>query len=377
MTPMLVVPDYQPVPFPTPLWLLQVLLVLGFFLHAVPMNVIFTGGFISGGLLLAGGNNPDALPSRAGRALANSLPLFLSFAITQGIVPLLFLQLMYGPLYYTSSIMMAWPWFSIIFLLIAAYYGLYWFKYKQAKLGNLGPWILITCNIVFCLVGFFFVNNMTLMLSPQHWAEHLQGMSSFGTGLNLSDPQVVPRYLFYLVGSIGITGLILGCYGWRWTKRNEPELGRYAIGIGSGLFAIAGVAELLVGNWWLGSLSADKAALLTGSDPILHALLLAWMALIGLGVVTSVLTFKTKAVPTFIASFGCGILALLVVSVGRHFLRAAYVSPFLKPEWVPVNIQWDLLIAFVVLAVGLILYLTWLIGVAWRAFNPPITKSPA
>jgi hypothetical protein len=34
---------YQPIPFPAPVALLKSLLVLGFFLHAIPMNVRWFG----------------------------------------------------------------------------------------------------------------------------------------------------------------------------------------------------------------------------------------------------------------------------------------------------------------------------------------------
>ncbi|HMO23392.1 MAG TPA: hypothetical protein PKC98_20715 [Candidatus Melainabacteria bacterium] len=48
------IPDYQPIPLPAPVWLLQLLLVLGFFLHAVPMNVVLGGGFVSSACLYLG-----------------------------------------------------------------------------------------------------------------------------------------------------------------------------------------------------------------------------------------------------------------------------------------------------------------------------------
>ncbi|HMX47137.1 MAG TPA: hypothetical protein PKC93_14380, partial [Candidatus Obscuribacter sp.] len=84
MDPSSIVPLFQPLPFPAPVWLLETLLILGFFLHALPMNVVLGGGFLSAALIFSGRNNKESFSYRAGKALATSLPLFISFAVTQG-----------------------------------------------------------------------------------------------------------------------------------------------------------------------------------------------------------------------------------------------------------------------------------------------------
>jgi hypothetical protein len=50
---------------PAPIWLLQVLLLVGFITHLIPMNVILTGGLVSAGLL---GRSPHG--TRFGNTLA-------------------------------------------------------------------------------------------------------------------------------------------------------------------------------------------------------------------------------------------------------------------------------------------------------------------
>jgi hypothetical protein len=109
-------PDFQPIPLPAPVWLLKIILVVGFYLHAIPMNVALTGGFIAALFILYARRRQHEYARRIGYALAFSLPFFVSVAITQGIVPLLFIQLVYGPLFYTSSILMALPWMMMIFI---------------------------------------------------------------------------------------------------------------------------------------------------------------------------------------------------------------------------------------------------------------------
>jgi len=58
---------------------MQLLLVVGFYLHALPMNVMLGGGFISAALFFIGRNDKQSYPFRAAKALAVSLPLFISF----------------------------------------------------------------------------------------------------------------------------------------------------------------------------------------------------------------------------------------------------------------------------------------------------------
>jgi hypothetical protein len=56
--------------------------------------------------------------------------------------------------------------------------------------------------------------------------------------------------------------------------------------------------------------------------------------------------------------------------VNRHQLRLFYLDPYLKPESMPVSIQWDLFAIFLVSAVALILYFVWLIRLVWSANHP-------
>ena len=49
--------------------------------------------------------------------------------VTLGVAPLLFVQELFGRVFFTSSILMAWFWLAIIALLIPAYYGVYLYAF--------------------------------------------------------------------------------------------------------------------------------------------------------------------------------------------------------------------------------------------------------
>jgi hypothetical protein len=373
MDSQLIIPNFPEVPFPGPLWLLQALLLIGFFLHAIPMNVALMGGLVSGLFVLAGKGNPDAYPSRLGNALAKALPLFVSFAITMGVVPLLFLQLVYGPLFYTSSIMMAVPWAAIIPILLTGYYGYYLFTYRRRALGRLAPWVLITVSVLFLFIAFFFTNNTTLMLRPELWQPMYQN-NPFGLNLNWDDPQLWPRFLHFVVAAVAVTSLVIGSFGVYFSKR-EPDYGSWLIRTASNIFLGMTVLQFPIGFWFLFALPETIRDGFMGGDPTGTPIFMAAMTgdLIALG---AMFMSSRNGKPLF---FNIGVAATAIViglMIGmRHLVRVWMTEPYFRPEAHPVEPQWGPMIIFGVGGAFLIGYMIWLARVAWGAFHPKETEN--
>jgi cytochrome bd-type quinol oxidase subunit 1 len=119
------IPDPDPIPLPAPVELLTPLLVLTFTLHILAMNVTLGGTVIAVVSDLMGRRDGNDRYRRLARHLIAMMPVTLAATITLGVAPLLFIQTLYGQLFYTSSILMAWPWFAVVPLVIVAYYGIY------------------------------------------------------------------------------------------------------------------------------------------------------------------------------------------------------------------------------------------------------------
>ena len=102
------IPAPVPVPLPAPVWLLRFLSVFTFVLHLVLMNCL-VGGVV---LLCVSAYRSlhDEQQRELVRRVAPVMPAVVSFTITFGVAPLLFLQLVYGQFFYTSSLLMAWGW---------------------------------------------------------------------------------------------------------------------------------------------------------------------------------------------------------------------------------------------------------------------------
>ena len=124
--------------------------------------------------------------------MAVVLPPAVTFAITLGVAPLLFVQLLYGRFLYTSSILMALPWMSFIVALIAGY-GLLYRHTGLLKKDKLSLPVGIASALLLLWLGFLWTNNATLMLRPDRWSE-IARTSAHGGTLNLGDPSVVPRF---------------------------------------------------------------------------------------------------------------------------------------------------------------------------------------
>ncbi|MBX2860992.1 MAG: hypothetical protein KTR14_07145 [Vampirovibrio sp.] len=369
----MILPDFQPVPFPAPLWLLKTLLVLGFYLHAVPMNVALMGGLVSALYLLKGKADPQSNAHRLGHSLALSLPFFVSFAITQGIVPLLFLQLVYGPLFYTSSILMGVPWILLLVALIIGYYGLYAYKLRHQQIGSRAPWMLMGVSILFLGIAFLFTNNMTLMLTPEKWPAVVH-QDQVGFFFNLTEPQLIPRYLHFVFAAVAVTGLAIGCFGLYLYKRDN-DYASWLIQQGAGLYLIITLVQVGIGGWFLMSLPKAQMMSFMGQDTLGTAVFAGSMILSLVSIVTMAMAWKDGKPGMFKIGLGSALLVILLMVQMRHLLREYAVSSFFAPQNVPVETQWDLLIVFIVSAIGLIIYLGWLLKIVWNAFrhNPQHT----
>lgn len=370
----LIIPDFQPVPFPAPLWLLKTLLVVGFLTHIIPMNIAMGGSFWAGVSLLRGKGDATSYYTRLGQSLGKSLPFFVSFAITQGIVPLLFLQLVYGPLYYTSSILMATPWILMLVVLLTAYYGLYVYKYRSVQLGAWAPWLLIGVSLLFGLIGFLFSNNMTLMLHPETWA-HVVFKTGSGGFWNINEPTLLPRYLHFVLAALAVTGLGAGCFGLYWSSR-EKAYGEWLIRHGSGLFLGLTLLQIPVGVWFMLSLPNGQPHAFMGQDLLGTISFTGSILLSVVALLCTTLAWKNGKNDPFKIGLISATGVLAMMSVMRHVLREISVSGFFHPETVPVKTQWDLLIVFIISAVGLIAYLAWLVKTVWTAYNRRQDQSP-
>lgn len=115
--------------------------------------------------------SPGAARDALAHAVRDWLPSAASGAITAGIAPLLFVQLVYQKAFYTANLLLFNRWMAILPVLIAAIYAMYLVKAKHRATSRAAR--TASALAVAALVGFVaaaFVENHLLSLAPGAWS---------------------------------------------------------------------------------------------------------------------------------------------------------------------------------------------------------------
>jgi len=362
-----IIPAADPMPLPAPFWLFKLLLIVTFMLHIVAMNLMLGGGVIATVTRFLSGKNEKYL--QLSQDISKKLPALLAATITLGVAPLLFVQVLYGQLFYASSIIMGWPWFLVVVILTIAYYGFYLVAFKGEKKTLSMGWVLLVSIFLIFLVGFFYSNNFTLMLTPGKWIKIYHADPS-GWNLNWGEPTLIPRFLHFFIASLAIGGLLLAFVGlFRWEK--EKEYARFLIGYGGRWFMYATMVQILVGIWFLISLHKPYMMLYMGKN------LLGTISLL-IGIVGGLASIfvMSKALrsddPRRGAITTMTVIGVIVVfmAIMRDILRDSYLESLFKASALATKTQWDVLILFLLLFIGGVIL--WIIMIKKYFFSPQL-----
>lgn len=359
-TPLAPLPAPEALPLPAPAWLLQALLLLTFLLHLVAMN-----GLLGGALLAlwarrrarrAADPASAAAASDAAKLAVKLLPTLFAATVTFGVAPLLFLQALHGRFFFTSSVLMAWPWLGVVALLLAAYYASYLAAFGGARRE---PWrgpLLGAVAAIAATIAFVYTNNTTLMLRPDSWGP-IHFADPGGWNGNLRDGQVWPRWLHMVLGALAVGGLWLALWG-SVRRRRDPAAGAWMRHAGLGALAHGTMGNVLVGFWFLVALERPVMLRFMGGSP--HA-----TGLLGLGLLLALLLIalavRARARPDGalgpVAWVAAVTLAAMVLM--RDEVRAAYLAPHAAGA-PAVAAQWANVALFAALLVGAAATVVWM-----------------
>lgn len=325
---------------PAPAWVFIILEQLLFLIHIVLINAVLGGALIL--LFKRFSKKDDETVTNWHMPVARKLPVLIALGINLGVPPLLFVQVVFGHLFYTSSVLMAVYWILIIPLLILAYYGTY------IHIGKYGtsPWFsklsLLTAVILILYIGFMLVNNNALMEQPESWTAYFANRG--GTILNFSNPSLFPRYFHFITASVAMGGLLYALvYNYKKETDNKEEKIKGALKI----FAIATSVQIAVGFWYLLSIPTALIPQFMGQN-IIATLFLMIGILAGIGALVT--GFLGKLRPTIIQV----LVTLVAMIITRYNLRMMYLSDDFQLSQLKLEPQYGVLILFlVVLLVGL------------------------
>ena len=354
------IPQPDPLALPAPAWLLWILLLLTFFLHVIPMNLVL-GGSIVGAIARVRGRRPDRRhEAELAHIIVKAMPVLISATVTLGVAALLFLQVLYGRVFFVSAIVMGWWWLSVIGLLILTYYASYLLAMREASLGAAGTFLAWVIAAVAGLIALIYGNNMTLMLKP---AELVTRYAAAGSGvqLNLLDPALFPRHLHMVLGAIAVSGLAIAVLGVV-RRKKDAAFGEWAIRYGAFFCTLATVVNIFAGLWWLAALPREVLLQFMGQDMRAIGELLAGILLTLTGAGHTVLAATGKR-PVPMVTVGAvtllaGIAMMLLTrdTIRRITLESAGFQPvnWIAPQWGPIAIFAVLL----VVAVGTVAWMT-------------------
>jgi hypothetical protein len=364
MNPNIVIPDFDAIPLPAPVWLLKALLLLTLFLHLVAMNMLFGGTLTA---LFSGRKfrkNGDPNHGRLYKEMVSYLPTLVAATVTLGVAPLLFVQVLYGHLVYSSSVAMGWFWWFVWILAIVAYYCLYYLKFKAAEDAPAHKWVLWVAAGALTWISFTLSNNFNLAQQPERFSAMIL-KDPRGWWLNLSDPTTFPRWLHIMLGAVAVAGIWLMWLG-RLEHRKDPSYASHKLTLGNQLFAFPTMANIIIGFVLMMTFPREIMLRLMGQGFLGTAL---W--LIGMGLAIWALPiFKRAVTEPQSAALPLGTLlmtiSVLCMVMLRDVVRSDYLKPYFTLDLPQVQTQWGPIVMFLISFVVGLFFLYWLVNAYLR-----------
>ena len=364
------IPDPDPIGLPAPAWLLTALLVLTFVLHMLAMNLTLGGTVIATVSDFLGRRRGDERYRQLAQHLVSLLPITLAATITLGVAPLLFVQTLYGQFFYTSSILMAWPWMAVVPLVIVAYYGIYLYAWQGERLGDRRIWVGAGSALLLVIVAFLYVNNITLMLTPDRWHDIYRSHSN-GLWLNGEERTLVPRLFHFLIAAPAVAGAALIGYALFIKNRSPDGYWTWAARYGAVWFLAFTLIQAAVGPLFLFRLPTAVRDPFVGDDTLRTALLVAGIgaAVLALLLMATALRLRNP-VPPGLAAGLCLVTTVSLMSVTRHLVRDEYLSPRFSTGDLAVDSQTVLIVLFFLALLGGIAVVGYMLQAVLRGSGP-------
>lgn len=358
------IPPPDPLGVPSHPLIFQFLYILTFFLHIVFMNYILGGSVIVAVNEWFMGKKPLAV--RGNALLVKVMPFALSLAITMGVAPLLFVQVMYGQFFYTSNIMLGWWWLAILVLVTTGFYLLYVMIAKRPDESRSTPWMkaVTLINVVlFMSVAFIFTNNAILTENP----EYMRAMHTGESGFPVPDPTLWPRYLHNFVAALAVAGLWAAVIG-RYQKRHYParaDVGSFLETAGLWWAAIPTGIQFVIGTWYLLSIDLEQLRQFMRGGVLFWGWSLSLLFALGSLILIILALVKPEKPKLLWLAVGHVAATLIGMVMGRDLLRVISLSDYFRIEELTVRPSVSSLLLFLVTFVAGLAVLGYMIKLVW------------
>lgn len=317
----------------------QVLLTLTWVIHILIMNALFGGSVVS----LIGGLRKTGPAAMAAQTTATKVPTLIALTVNAGVAPLLFMQVLFGHFFYTSSVVMANWWFAVIPILILGYYAAYRVALKYDGSGR--NFLSVVVLVALLYVSFMFVTNSVLALKPDAWTAYFEHPD--GSVLPLNDATLWPRWLHMVFGAIAVGGLFVAFLQDLKVRRGDTHA-TAARDWALPFFNYGSLVTIVIGFWWLMALPKPVMMRFMGQDMISTGLLTIGLVI---GILAVVLGFMKKVRPAAVVT----VLTVIVMALMRESVRLGYLDGLFHPSELKVTPQISPMILFVgVFLIGIV-----------------------
>jgi hypothetical protein len=206
-----------PFGFPLPTAFYLVLYLATWVLHAVFMAYVIAGtGYLVYACMCRREASEGCSTHGLAAVLLDWMPFAVSAAVTAGVAPLLFLQILHQDSFYTANLLLFHRWMSILPVLILGAYTLYLLILANSRgfsrrLRSLLATLAFGC---FLFTAYSWTENHLLSLARMHWPTFYASGSIFYLNRDL-----LPRLLFLLAGCVP-TMLLMVLWQMRWYEKH-------------------------------------------------------------------------------------------------------------------------------------------------------------
>ncbi|UQB42968.1 hypothetical protein JX580_03500 [Thiomicrospira microaerophila] len=294
------------------------------------MHIFFVQLMLGTGAITAYGafsNNPYW--QRLASAMLEIAKVSVSVAIVIGVAPLLFVQVVYDPQWYTANVLSARWVIGFIVIMIMAYWLMYYYYFRNGKFGQgadkpKARWSIIASLAIFLLAGWIMHSLTSQMLHPELWQQWYMpngAMDTTGSQLHANNPW---RFAFFILIAIPVAGAMMVAYRRFKSVREDAdhaylnwtaELGKKWLKVGSLLVLIPYLG-------WMVTLPETAENFAGSIWSILPAL-----GFIGLAVWSHLRLNDAKSICNYMV-LAMAFIAVLLPSIGREVLRYDILNGF-------------------------------------------------
>jgi hypothetical protein len=369
------IPPLDSFGIPAPAWIFVFLMNLTLALHFICVGYVATAALIQ--IFLAALAAPGSDAEWMLRRTEGPLPVALSFLITLGVAPLLFVQVLYQPFFYTANILIAYQWFGIFLVVMLGFYVIYalnkgeFLGRKIPRACDVAGRILIFGCVLYAMATHTI--NAIIVLHPEKWRAV---QAAGGNFMALDEPVLWPRLAHNFLALLVIGSVWLMALGGRSIKTGKSgrdvQGGKALAKLGGLLGAMTLFLQMFAGLWLLLAESPEaRGALFTGRPAAIL-----WMASLATALVLLILLVMALAMPAsrglLYAAWGVLTLTLGGMFAGRELVRQVRLGAhgFSLDQW-PVHWQISSLILFLVLFVVALAVVGLMLRWSYQAMTAP------